>query len=51
MCSLNIITEDESIEEVNALLLKKEFYLRPDGRISHSAVTDPLNLVLKHMTT
>ena len=48
--SLNVLHKDDSIKEIDDYLNKWDFYITPDGSISHSAANDPINLVLKHLT-
>lgn len=50
MCSLNIVHTDESIEEINQILNSKEYYLTPEGDITYSNKTEPLDYILGHMS-
>ena len=50
MCSLNILYTDESISEVKNMFDNKSYYLTPQGNITYSAKTEPLEYILGHMT-
>jgi hypothetical protein len=50
MCSLNILYTDESIKEIEKILNSKTYYVTPDGNITYSFKTEPLEYVLGHMT-
>ena len=50
MCNLNILFTQESIKEIDTMLNNKTFYLTPDGAITYSFKTEPLEYVLGHMT-
>lgn len=48
--SLNILYTEESIKEIDKILSSKTFYLTPNGDITYSFKTEPLEYVLGHMT-
>jgi hypothetical protein len=50
MCSLNILYTDESIKEIDRTFTEKEYYITPEGHITYSAKTAPLEFILGHMT-
>jgi len=48
--SFNLLYTDESIAEINKLLKNKKFYLTGNNDLMYRVSTDPLELVLKHLT-
>jgi hypothetical protein len=48
--SLNILYTDESIKEINDILNNKDYYIKPDGSLAFSPVTDTLQYVIKTMS-
>lgn len=50
MCSLNIVYTDNSIKEINDMLNNKSYYLTPEGDITYSSKTEPLDYILGHMS-
>lgn len=50
VCSLTPVMSDEGIEEINALLNNKNFYVGIDNKINFSSANDVSNLVFAEMT-
>lgn len=48
--SFNLLYTDESIKEIDELLKSKKYYLTPNNELMYRISTDPLELVLKHLT-
>lgn len=46
----NVLYTDESIREINKFLDSKEAYLSPTGKIIFSNDTDPINILVSHLT-
>ena len=50
MCSLNIVYTEEAIKEIHDMFNNKAYYITPEGKLTYSVETEPLKLVLLHMT-
>lgn len=48
--SLSVSLSDESVEEINKYLNRKEYYINDNGRLNFSSNTDILGAVLAYMT-
>lgn len=48
--SFNALYTKEAVKEVDEILKSKSYYIMSDGSVAYSAVTDTLDLVIKHLT-
>ena len=49
--SLNIVYTEDSIQEINDMLMDKSYYLDSASKITYSSVTETIDYVLGYMTT